>query len=153
MKYIFDAWYMFALGIIPVCLIAIFITFLFLKWQLKNQVMIVLFLLMFISFFSLFIMRHMIRNEVSEHLDEYSFIISSSMDVDEQKLISALKKQRYITTNRTRPEKINTLRIVINLGEIELWIAEDSDNSDICWVYYPKYLYSRSNEIGKIRIR
>ncbi|WP_260320444.1 hypothetical protein [Vibrio crassostreae] len=45
------------------------------------------------------------------------------------------------------------VRIVINSGEVELLIAQDSKNEELFWVYYPKYRSSRLNPIGKVRIR
>ncbi len=58
-----------------------------------------------------------------------------------------------MTINRTKPLRKSKVRIVVNNGEMELLIAEDSKNDNIFWIYYPKYDYSRINSIGKLRLR
>ncbi|WP_273859525.1 hypothetical protein [Photobacterium sp. GSS17] len=150
---LFDTWHVVVHALIPVCVFTIFFTALFKEWKIRKQVIILLFCVMLVSFFSLLFLKRMIRNELSEQLSEYSFIVGTTLEFDEKRLISALKNQIYISTNKTRPVDRTTLRIVINSGELELWISRDSDNPNIYWIYHPKYLYSRSNEIGKIQVR
>ncbi|MBV1839140.1 hypothetical protein [Photobacterium ganghwense] len=150
---LFDTWHVVVHALIPVCVFTIFFTALFKEWKIRKQVIILLFCVMLVSFFSLLFLKRMIRNELSEQLSEYSFIVGTTLEFDEKRLISALKNQIYISTNKTRPVDRTTLRIVIHSGELELWISRDSDNPNIYWIYHPKYLYSRSNEIGKIQVR
>ncbi|NOI28027.1 hypothetical protein [Vibrio coralliilyticus] len=98
-------------------------------------------------------LNYHIRTKLASELSDYSFVIESNEDFDESKLLDALKNKNYVTINRTKPLTKNKVRIVVNNGEVELLIAEDSKNDNTFWVYYPKYRYSRANAIGKIRIR
>ncbi len=100
-----------------------------------------------------FSLNYLIRASLASELSDYSFVIESDEDFDESKLLNALKNKKYVTINRTKPLRKSKVRIVVNDGEIELLIAEDSKNENTFWVYYPKYDYSRINSIGKLRIR
>ncbi|NRF63702.1 MULTISPECIES: hypothetical protein [Vibrio] len=99
------------------------------------------------------LLRQQIRTVLTEKISDYSFVIESDVDFDESKLLDAIKNKKYVTLYRTKPLTKNKVRIVVNNGEVELLIAEDSKNDNTFWVYYPKYRYSRVNAIGKVRIR
>lgn len=97
-------------------------------------------------------LKRQIRTVLAEEISDYSFVIESDVDFDESKLLDAIKNKKYVTINRTKPLTKSIVRFVVHNGEIELLIAEDSKNDNIFWVYYPKYSYSRVNDIGKVRI-
>ncbi|MFN3018307.1 hypothetical protein ACK1CN_20340 [Vibrio coralliilyticus] len=107
----------------------------------------------FLSGILFFSQTYQIRTILAEELHPSSFVIESDADIGDTQLLDALTHKRYVTTNRTRPLSKRKVRIAGKHGEIELLVAEDSDNRHIFWVYYPKYRYSRINEIGKIRLR
>ncbi len=122
-------------------------------WGKSKKILIVFTGMVFLSGMLFFSQTYQIRTILAEELSNDSFVIESYVDFDESKLLDAIKNKKYVTTNRTRPLSKSRVRIVVHNGEIELFVAEDSKNKNVFWVYYPKYRYSRLNEIGKIRIR
>ncbi|QXX08841.1 hypothetical protein [Vibrio neptunius] len=120
----------------------------------KGKATIVVFLGTVLSGITLdFSLKYHIRTTLASELSDYSFVIESDENFDESKLLYALKNKKYMTINRTKPLRKSKVRIVVNNGEMELLIAEDSKNDNIFWIYYPKYDYSRINSIGKLRLR
>ncbi|WP_286298606.1 hypothetical protein [Vibrio apostichopi] len=96
--------------------------------------------------------KYTIRDLLSDRLVEDSFVISSIEEVDEASLLSALKNKEYLDIYRTKPTVKNKVRIIARDGELQLILAKDSVHDDVYWVYYPKYRFSRINDIGKIRL-
>ena len=96
--------------------------------------------------------KYTIRDLLSDRLVEDSFVISSIEEVDETSLLNALKNMEYLDIYRTKPTVKNKVRIVARDGELQLILAKDSVHDDVYWVYYPKYRFSRINDIGKIRL-
>ncbi|MFS1945907.1 hypothetical protein BCU64_001085 [Vibrio lentus] len=96
--------------------------------------------------------KYTIRDLLSDRLVEESFVISSNEEVNKLSLLRALKNKQYVDINRTKPTVKNKVRIVARDGEVELILAKDSVHEDIYWVYYPKYRFSRINDIGKIKL-
>ncbi|EOX1767263.1 hypothetical protein ACPDME_003480 [Vibrio cholerae] len=145
-----DIWFSVTAIVFVVCLFsALFVGFLG-----KNTKILVIFTGMaIISVMLFFSQKYQIRTLLSKELSAYSFVIESHEEFNESKLLDALKNRKYVTTHKARPLSKSKVRIVVNYGEIELLLAEDSKNSSLFWVYYPKYRYSRLNPIGKVHIR
>lgn len=96
------------------------------------------------EYFTVFVSGvHNIRGLASDKLIDHSFVIESEMEIDESELLSALKNEEYINVYRTKTLVKNKVRIVVNHGEIDLFLAKDSVHKNVCWVYYPKYRYSK----------
>ena len=97
--------------------------------------------------------KYQIRKILAEELSVSSFVVEAHEEFEESKLLDSLRSSNYVTMNRTKPLSKSKVRIVINSGEVELLIAQDSKNEDLFWIYYPKYRFSRLNPVGKVRIR
>ncbi|EKM6953950.1 hypothetical protein PVB89_004586 [Vibrio parahaemolyticus] len=132
--------------------VSLFTTFFVLLADYKLKVSIIWVSLTFSSILLFLLQEFIIRGLVSDKLTDHSFVIESDMEIDESELLSALKNEEYINVYRTKPLMKSKVRIVVNYGEIELFLAKDSVHKNVYWVYYPKYRYSSINEIGKIQL-
>lgn len=133
-------------------IVSLFATFSVSLAHARLKVILFWFALTFSSWILFSIQEYMIRNLVSDSLTEQSFVIGLEKDIDESRLLNALKNKEYINIYRTQPMVKHKVRIVVNLGEVELLLAKDSVNQNVYWVYYPKYLFSSMNDIGKIQL-
>ncbi|PML76085.1 hypothetical protein [Enterovibrio norvegicus] len=105
------------------------------------------------SISSLFLLEFLIKDEVSGLIDENSLVIEMPSGIDEGLLLHSLKNNKYVTTHKTHPLEKSVVRILTNSRELKLQVAQDSKYPYLYWVYYPKYRYSRLNEIGKVRVQ
>ncbi|MDX1302778.1 hypothetical protein [Photobacterium sp.] len=153
MAAIFDAWALAVFWIIALCVFIALVTIPFNHWKKRGIVVVALFCIVVTSFLSLFLLEYLIKNEVSELINENSFVIESYEGFDNTMLLKALKNKQYVSTHKTRSLEKRSIRVVVRSGEFELQVAQDSKNPYLYWIYYPKYRYSRENELGKVRIK
>jgi hypothetical protein len=64
-------------------------------------------------------------------------------------VLTVLRGLRDLPAHHSHPVKKITVE-VSNHGHLLLWLGRDSDNPREYWVYYPKHLITRNNEIGRI---
>lgn len=64
-------------------------------------------------------------------------------------VLTVLRDLRDLPAHHSHPVK----KIIVEVsdqGHLLLWLGRDSDNPREYWVYYPKHLITRNNEIGRI---
>lgn len=66
-------------------------------------------------------------------------------------IIEDLVSYYPIRANHSAPEKRLRIKALIRNKEIALFLARDSKDSTIYWVYFPQYKFSRENKVWKLR--
>lgn len=150
---IYDLWQFTVFWIVALCVFSSALTVPFYKWKKRGGVVIVFFCTAAFSFLSLFVLEHKITNEISELINEDSFVVETYEGFDNELFLKALKSKRFVYTYRTRPLEKRNIHIVNHQEEVKLQVAQDSKYPHLYWVFYPKYRYSSLNELGKIRIK
>jgi hypothetical protein len=64
-------------------------------------------------------------------------------------VLTALKSLSDLPAHHSHPVKKITVEISDGT-RLVLWLGRDSDNPREYWVYYPKHLITRNNEVGRI---
>jgi hypothetical protein len=64
-------------------------------------------------------------------------------------IVTALQSLSDLPAHHSHPVKTMTVEIS-DRTRLLLWLGRDSDNPREYWVYYPKHLITRNNEVGRI---
>ena len=64
-------------------------------------------------------------------------------------VLTALRGLSDLPAHHSHPVKKITVK-VSDGSHVLLWLGRDSDNPREYWIYYPKHLITRNNEIGRI---
>ncbi|USH04364.1 hypothetical protein K6Q96_21750 [Grimontia kaedaensis] len=154
---LYDVWVPSVFWIIASCLLLVVLIVPFYKWNKRKNVLIILCSIVAFSSLSFFVLEHLqekkIKNEISDLISEDSVVAEIYEEFDNELFLKALKNQRFVHTNKTRPLEKMSIHIVNAKGEVKLQVAQDSKYPYLYWVYYPKYQYSSVNELGKVRVK
>jgi len=81
---------------------------------------------------------------------DYELRVNGTPARDPDQILATLKKLRWIFPHHSHP----TRRIDVELSDqsqhLLLWVCRDSDDPREYWVFYPKYLVTSHNEVGRI---
>lgn len=81
------------------------------------------------------------------HVDGVGFTGNKNGLLDD---ILRLKSHEY---HNSHPEEIRTVSLIFGLDRVEISLARDSQYKDEYWVYYPKFYYTRNNDVGTIQTK
>jgi len=94
------------------------------------------------------------RSEVLNYLRGLSGNYIVSIDrrriSDPALIVSALKQMSPVLGHHSHPTSNIQVEIQSANGTLDLELRRDSDNPQEYWVFYPKYLVTSNNEIGRI---
>jgi hypothetical protein len=91
---------------------------------------------------------------------EFLSYLDSSMDVDvsvdgqnlanSRPAMIALRSTHAMVAHHSHPTKSINLKIISQSGDLSISLGRDSGNPREYWVFYPKYGFTSTNEIGRI---
>ena len=65
-------------------------------------------------------------------------------------VLAILKTLRWIFPHHSHPTRRIDVEVSDQSQDLLLWVCRDSDNPREYWVFYPKYLITAHNEVGRI---
>lgn len=106
-----------------------------------------------ITFVGTFTFPSVARSELRDRLTSEILEVNSSADIDRELALHQLKNISYVSAKNSSPGNRFSFEIKTAGDVIELQLAQDSNDSQVYWVYYPKYYAGSMNSIGKIELR
>lgn len=95
--------------------------------------------------------RIMVRNFLNNISDDATVCINGQFVKQPFLIINKLKKVSPITAHHTHALERFHIEVKSKNKSIRFEVGRDSKRTNEYWVFYPKYRYTRKNEIGRIR--
>jgi hypothetical protein len=116
-----------------------------------------------ILFFSLPILVTLAVGETSKHIGhdqvmrtlesfraDYQVAVNGKAAQNPDQILAILKTLHWIFPHHSSPTRRVTLEISDPSHRLVLWACRDSSDPREYWVFYPKYLITAHNEVGRI---
>jgi len=95
--------------------------------------------------------RKEIRALLNKASPQVRVTVDGKFSEEPQKIIAELKKVAPIPAHRSHTIKRFNIAIQDNDLKLKIWIERDSYYPYEYWIFYPKYRYTKKQEVGRIR--
>jgi hypothetical protein len=90
-------------------------------------------------------------NDFLDHLDDQANVSVNDADIrNQEEIVVELKRMAPLEPHHSHPEGRIAVMIVDGDSKLELELGRDSQDRNEYWIFYPKYLITESNDIGRI---
>ena len=80
----------------------------------------------------------------------YQLAVNGKAAENSDQILTTLKTLRWISPHHSSPTRKITLEISDTSHRLVLWVCRDSGDPREYWIFYPKYLITAHNEVGRI---
>ncbi|WP_434340808.1 hypothetical protein [Motilimonas cestriensis] len=132
-----------------VCLIVFLGMMLFVKRP-NPKIILGMIALFGVTLVSTFTFPSVARSELRDRLAQEILTVYSAGEIDTEQALHELKNIAYVTGKNSSPGVRFSFEIKTAAEVIRLQLAQDSNDSQVYWVFYPEYRAGAMNDIGKI---
>jgi len=81
---------------------------------------------------------------------DYQIRVNGKPAKDRDEILTVLKKLHWIFPHHSHPTRRIDVEVSNQSQHLVLWVCRDSDDPREYWVFYPKYLITAHNEVGRL---
>ena len=94
--------------------------------------------------------HHQVLRALESFRDDYQLRVNGKPVQNPDKALAILKTLHWIFPHHSHPTRRIDVEVSDHSQDLLLWVCRDSDDPREYWVFYPKYLVTAHNEVGRI---
>src|SRR5215471_8711187 len=94
--------------------------------------------------------RDQVMNALKSFRSDYQLRVNGRPVQNPDQILAMLKTLRGVFPHHSHPTGRIDVEVSDQSQDLRLWVCRDSDNPQEYWVFYPKYMITAHNEVGRI---